>query len=603
MGRIVGWHSLVDHSADVAAVVGALLVQPTLHRRLAATAGRPDLDQATIARLAALSFLHDIGKANRGFRARVDARAELVGHIDQLAWVFYDDRFAGDIREHMIEVLGLDRIVEWFEGEALDFLGVLFAHHGRPWNVEAPNCHRYWEARPGDDPVADLAPMRAALDRWFVTAFADGPALPGAPAFHHAFAGLLMLADWLGSDVDLFPLANGACADRMAFARRQAEKALRIVGLDAEPSRVALSRRGALDFAATFGRPTPRPVQELVREPEANLLVVEAETGSGKTEAALWRFASLFERGLVDGLYFALPTRVAATQIFGRVNDFRDRLFAASGERPAVVLAVPGQLRVDDAEGRLLPGFKVEWNDGSEDAEAKRLARWAAERPKRYLAAPLAVGTVDQALLGAIAVKHAHLRGTALLRHLLVVDEVHASDRYMEALLTELLRAHVEAGGHALLLSATLGAGMRARLLGAKIPPFEEAAALPYPAMTWAEGGRERQRAVPAATSDAAVGKEVALEAQAIIDDPDAVAASALVAAERGAKVLVLRNTVGAAVCVAEACENRAGLGSPLLFRVEGVPTLHHSRFAPKDRLLLDRAVEALAENRLGADR
>jgi CRISPR-associated endonuclease/helicase Cas3 len=150
VGRIVGWHSLVDHSADVAAVVEALLVQPTLHRRLAATAGRPDLDQATIARLAALSFLHDIGKANRGFRARVDARAELVGHIEQLAWVFYDDRFAGDIREHMIEVLGLDRIVEWFEGEALDFLGGL--------------CHGNWLETCGSVPgtVGIMLPLRPA---------------------------------------------------------------------------------------------------------------------------------------------------------------------------------------------------------------------------------------------------------------------------------------------------------------------------------------------------------------------------------------------------------------------------------------------------------
>ena len=61
MGRIIGWHSLVDHSADVAAVVEALL-QPTIRRRLATAAGRTELDEITRARLSALSFLHDIGK-------------------------------------------------------------------------------------------------------------------------------------------------------------------------------------------------------------------------------------------------------------------------------------------------------------------------------------------------------------------------------------------------------------------------------------------------------------------------------------------------------------------------------------------------------------
>src|SRR5690349_2721275 len=85
--QVVGWHSLVDHSADVAAVIAALLEQPTINRRLAQTAGRHVLDSRTCVRLAALAFLHDIGKANRGFRKRIDPAAPLVGHIDQLAWV------------------------------------------------------------------------------------------------------------------------------------------------------------------------------------------------------------------------------------------------------------------------------------------------------------------------------------------------------------------------------------------------------------------------------------------------------------------------------------------------------------------------------------
>ena len=68
-GHISGWHSLIDHSADVAAVIEALLAQPTINIRLARTAGLTGLSAIT-ARLAALAFLHDIGKANRGFRAR-----------------------------------------------------------------------------------------------------------------------------------------------------------------------------------------------------------------------------------------------------------------------------------------------------------------------------------------------------------------------------------------------------------------------------------------------------------------------------------------------------------------------------------------------------
>ena len=41
--------------------------------------------------------------------------------------------------------------------------------------------------------------------------------------------------------------------------------------------------------------------------------------GSGKTEAALFRFARLLADREIDGLYFALPTRVAATSLYKRV--------------------------------------------------------------------------------------------------------------------------------------------------------------------------------------------------------------------------------------------------------------------------------------------
>jgi CRISPR-associated endonuclease/helicase Cas3 len=125
--------------------------------------------------------------------------------------------------------------------------------------------------------------------------------------------------------------------------------------------------------------------------------------------------------------------------LYKRVCEAVDRMFEGRS-KPAVALAVPGYIGADGVTGRALPGFEVQWDDDPSDAE--RRARWAAEHPKRYLAGTIAVGTIDQALLGAITVKHAHMRTACLLRHLLVVDEVHASDAYMEGLLTHLLSLH-----------------------------------------------------------------------------------------------------------------------------------------------------------------
>ena len=91
-----------------------------------------------------------------------------------------------------------------------------------------------------------------------------------------------------------------------------------------------------------------------------------------------------------------LPTRAAAKQIFDRVNRFVANMFPADG-RPEPVLAVPGYLRSGNFHGQRLHDYQVWWDDNAADGR-----RWAAESPKRFLAAQIAVGTVDQVMLGSL---------------------------------------------------------------------------------------------------------------------------------------------------------------------------------------------------------
>ena len=84
---------------------------------------------------------------------------------------------------------------------------------------------------------------------------------------------------------------------------------------------------------------------------------------------------------------------------------------------PLVVRALPGYASADGQEPRALPDFQVLWPDIPEEAVAHR--RWAAGAPKRFLAAPQAVGTIDQALFATLQVRHAHLRHALLARSLL----------------------------------------------------------------------------------------------------------------------------------------------------------------------------------------
>jgi len=63
-------------------------------------------------------------------------------------------------------------------------------------------------------------------------------------------------------------------------------------------------------------------------------------------------------------------------------------------------------------------------------------------------------------------------------------------------------------------------------------------------------------------------------------------------AAAAGAKVLIIRNTVRAAVATFKALAESDDVPNNLLFNISGTHTLHHSRFAAEDRKLLDREVE-----------
>ena len=128
-----------------------------------------------------------------------------------------------------------------------------------------------------------------------------------------------------------------------------------------------------------------RPIQAAAADAGGPIVVLESETGSGKTEAALYRFAKLFHEGRVDGLYFALPTRLAATQMVARAQQTVARLFPDADNRPVVVRAVPGDAGADGHGLQRLPDFAVQWDDDPDAGERRR--RWAAEGPKRFLAA------------------------------------------------------------------------------------------------------------------------------------------------------------------------------------------------------------------------
>ncbi len=596
---------LACHCLDVALAFYALTGLPAIRRALERAAQRL-LDEQDRQRLAVLAFLHDVGKPNLGFQYKVFPNPPFpsAGHVAELGILFHDEA----LNQAFADALRIEEFLPWFDDDCglEGFLYATWSHHGRPVRFDegvagkGRSWSRLWRPFEGHDPMAAVAELVDWARQAFPLAFeSGGEPLPRHPRFQHLFAGLVMLADWLGSHPHWFPIQHVDPGARLNHDWETAPRQIQAVGLDARPLRLVL-QSGPKSFEDRFGF-TPRPLQSQVHaqdptDPATRLLIAESETGSGKTEAALDWFFTLFVAGEVDSLYFALPTRVAARELYTRVHRTMARWFPDPARRPVTVLAVPGYAQVDGLPAEQVLPQAEEANVWQDDADARRQERtWAIEHPKRFLAATVAVGTIDQALLSTVQTKHAHLRGACLARSLLVVDEVHASDRYMARLLEHLLEHHLALGGRALLLSATLGAEARERYLAVargenpnhvQPPPLADCQALAYPLLIRADGGA-------AACPGEARTKTVTVEEVPLAFEPEALADRLVAALRAGARVMVVMNTVDRANNLHRALEAHPDMDPAWGFRCEGVPCPHHGRFAPEDRLLLDAAVSA----------
>ncbi len=581
--------SLVDHSIDVASIAEVLLQVPTIFSRLKVLAGQ-ELNNCHSARLAFLIGLHDAGKACHGFQARLIGSKPDCGHIGPI-WPIVSGKVMPKVQRRVAagvrRALGHSAWRTWV-ADHRPLWDAILAHHGSlPGILSARVDAQQWLPKNSYDPIAEIASVTAAMRAMFPDSYSGDPdaSLPHSPRFLHAFAGLVTLADWLGSDESEFPAPGNNTPTghaRISWARRQAADLVRRRWLD--PTRGRLAAQSVdVSFGQLFPQwKEPRPSQEAMLSMDlpnpGQITILEAETGSGKTEAALILFLRLFQAGVVDGLYFALPTRAAAVQIHRRLQE---QLKVWLGDAsPPVGLAVPGYIRVDTDKGQRMPAsFDVQWPD-----EADKDRGWAVEQANRYLAGAVMVGTVDQVLMGGLRVRHASLRSGLMLRLLLCIDEVHASDTYMITLMRNVLDQHMSASGVALLMSATLGSQARARLLTKgrvekrELPTRADAASIGYPAVS-----RTGKPMLLLRTGE--LDKRVNIDLVGL--ELESLWTRIKAATVAGAAVLFIRNTVDGARTAVKCLED---IGVRV-FTCKGVAAPHHGRFAPSDRVLLDEAL------------
>ncbi len=301
-------------------------------------------------------------------------------------------------------------------------------------------------------------------------------------------AGLTSFSDWIGSNEDWFPFGTTEdCSNlRGWFQRRSssADKALENIGWG---FRIPLSPNQK-SFAKVFDF-SPRPLQQAVEDvltdaEEPLILLVEAPMGEGKTEAAFFAHLELQRRFGHRGLYVALPTKATGNAMFIRTLNFLRR---QGGDRKLdLQLSHGAALLSDDFQRLRLSGI----HDPATGGEI-RAGEWFTHK-KRALLSEYGVGTVDQAILPVLPVRHNFVRLWGLANRVVVFDEIHAYDPYTGTLLIHLLRWLLALGSSVVLLSATLPPSIRrklAEMVGSSLPQNEEG----YPRISIFYGGAVRQ--------------------------------------------------------------------------------------------------------------
>lgn len=477
-----GWHPLILHMLDVAASADAILEREpeSTRERMASILEmrREDAHQWILLVVAC----HDLGKACPGFQCKWRNMTEMdPGRSPHI-----------EINHAFVSQIAL---TDWLQARGWPSeLAELVA--------DAVGCHHGERASPST--LDHLSGDRRAIgqESWaqarrdLVDALLEVFTPSGCPSKttisgpdFMLLSGLTSFADWIGSNEDWFPFGTMEdCVDLQAWFQKRsvnANKALETIGwgrripLSAEP----MSFEQVFDFS-------PRPLQQAVADAIADvkepaILLVEAPMGEGKTEAAFFAHLELQRRLEHRGLYIALPTKATGNAMFIRTLNFLHRW--GKDRKLDLQLTHGATLLNEDFQKLRLSGI----HDPTTGGEI-RAGEWFTNK-KRALLSEYGVGTVDQALLPILPVRHNFVRLWGLANRVVVFDEIHAYDAYTGTLLIHLLRWLMALGSSIVLLSATLPPSIRRKLanvVAAKFPEQDE----PYPRISTFRPDRIEQK-------------------------------------------------------------------------------------------------------------
>lgn len=450
-----------------------------------------------------LALVHDIGKATVGFQYKIAFNVPERVHLLK--------RYL-DIPERM-DMTGIQQTPHAYAGESVliyngcpeSIAAVVGSHHGVPSESvtdltedrkEIINYRVYFGDTDKNRLTLENSWSGIIKNALVISGFQSTEELPDINAqAQMLLSGLLITADWIASNTELFPLIsiddNGEGID---FDER-ANIALGNLGFTGKwtAGRKTYSDR---DFEDTFGF-LPREVQKSMIDivestTDPGLFILEAPMGCGKTEAALSSAELIASKCKKNGLFFGMPTQSTANGIFPRVINWAEK---QSEDFYHSVQLQHGNASLNEAFQKIQRGIPEEESDSGIIVHS-----WFCDKKKSCLA-DFVVATVDQLLMLALKRKHVMLLHLGLSEKVVIVDEVHAYDAYINKYLERTLQWLGAYHTPVILLSATLPSKRRMSLVRAYMnqktsdETFEKNIA--YPLLTWTDGRKIMQKALP----------------------------------------------------------------------------------------------------------